>query len=396
MTAGGRAGAHTWSRLLLVVTILVVATAYAMYPSVIAAAARAAGHDDLAPPAVMYVVPLLALTFSVTGLVILRHGSHPIGWLLHGIGLCFACSMVGSALSVYVEVDRWEPGVAARLPIVWSMFGGIAAVVLMTVFLPLLFPTGRPPSRRWWWVAGVGATGLVYAFVAVTILAATRSLADILPDNAVYGTVLVVTIVTGAVGATCSAVVRFRRADGIERRQLMWVSAALVLVGVMVAAALTPLSGDVLTTTPAQLVVVAAWGTIPVSIGIAITRYHLYHIDRIVSRTVTYALVALIVGAVYAAVILSITATVGPRSDLAVAASTLAAAAVVNPARRRIQHAADRRFNRTRYDGQRELDAFAQQLRGQFELAALSDDLARVVNRTLQPSTLLLWLRTPR
>lgn len=173
-------------------------------------------------------------------------------------------------------------------------------------------------------------------------------------------------------------------------------SAAFVLVGVMVTVALTPLSGDVLTTTPAQVVVVAVWGTIPVSIGIAITRHHLYDIDRIVSRTVTYALVALVVGAVYAAVILAITAIVGPRSDLAVAASTLAAAAVVNPARRRIQHAADRRFNRTRYDGQREVEAFAKQLRGQFELAALSDDLARVVSRMLQPSTLALWLRTPR
>lgn len=395
MTTGRQAGAHTWSRLLLVVTILVVAAVYAMYPSV-AAVARAAGRDDLAPSAVLYGVPLLALTFSVTGLVILRHGSHLVGWLLHGIGLGFACAMVGTALGVYVEVGRWEPGVAARLLTTWSVFGGIAAVVLMTVFLPLLFPTGRPPSRRWWWVAGVSAAGLVYASVAVTVSAATGSMDDILPDNAVHGIVLVVSMVTGAVGAASSAVVRFRRADGIERRQLLWVSASLVLVGVMVAVALTPLSGDVLTTTPAQVVVVAVWGTIPVSIGIAITRHHLYDIDRIVSRTVTYALVALVVGAVYAAVILAISAIVGPRSDLAVAASTLAAAAVVNPARRRIQHAADRRFNRTRYDGQRELDAFAKQLRGQFELAALSDDLVRVVNRTLQPSTLVLWLRNPR
>ena len=395
MTTRGHVGAHTWSRLLLVVTILVVAAVYAMYPSV-AAVAHAAGRDDLAPSAVLYGVPLVALTFSVTGLVILRHGSHPVGWLLHGIGLGFACPMVGAALSVYIAVGRWEPGAAARLLLAWSVFGGVFAVVLMTVFLPTLFPTGRPPSRRWWWVAGVGAAGLVYAFVAVTILAATRSLSDILPDNAVHGTVVAVSMVTGAVGATSSAVVRFRRADGIERRQLTWVSAALVLVGVMVAVGLTPLSGDVLATTPAQVVVVAVWGTIPVSIGIAITRHHLYDIDRIVSRTVTYALVALVVGAVYAAVILAITAIVGPRSDLAVAASTLAAAAIVNPARRRIQHAADRRFNRTRYDGQREVEAFAKQLRGQFELAALSDDLARVVNRTLQPSTLALWLRTPR
>jgi len=189
MTTGGQAGAPTWSRLLLVVTILVVAAAYAVYakyPSV-AAVARAAGRDDQAPPAVMYVVPLLALTFSVTGLVILRHGSHLVGWALHGIGLGFACAMVGTALGVYVEVGRWEPGVAARLLTTWSVFGGIAAVVLMTVFLPLLFPTGRPPSRRWWWVAGVSAAGLVYALVAVTVSAATGSMDDILPTTRCMG-----------------------------------------------------------------------------------------------------------------------------------------------------------------------------------------------------------------
>lgn len=120
MTTGGQASVHTWSRLLVVVTILMVAAVYAMFPSV-AAVARAAGRDELAPSAVLYGVPLVALTFSVTGLVILRHGPHPVGWLLHGIGLGFACPMVGAALSVYVAVGRWQPGAAARLLLAWSV-----------------------------------------------------------------------------------------------------------------------------------------------------------------------------------------------------------------------------------------------------------------------------------
>jgi hypothetical protein len=335
------------------------------------------------------------LAFSVTGWVIHRHEPHPVGWLLHGVGFCFASTEVGTVLAVFDGVG-WELDAVARLFVAWTGFGWIPAIVLMTVFLPLLFPTGRPPSRRWWWVAAVGAAALVYAFVAVTLGAATgRPLDEILSEGASW-VVVVVFMGTGAVGATASAVARFLRAEGIERRQLMWVSASLVVVGGTVAFALTPLAGDVLTGTPAQLVEAAVWATIPVSIGIAITRYHLYDIDRIVSRTVSYGLVALIVGAVYALVILVIGSILEPRSDLAVAASTLAAAAVFSPARRRIQNAADRRFNRPRYQARRELDGFAQQLRGEVELAAVSDDLIRVVDRTLEPSSLVLWIRNPR
>ena len=388
-----QAGAYRWSKVLLVVTVVMVMAGYALYPSV-ADLAHAAGREDLVPSGLWFGVPPVALAFSVTGWLIHRHEPHPVGWLLHGVGICFASTEVGTVLAVFDGVG-WELDAVARLLVAWTGFGWIPAIVLMTVFLPLLFPTGRPPSRRWWWVAAVGAAGLVYAFMAVTLDAATGPLDEILPEEASW-IVVVVFMATGAVGATASAVARFLRAEGIERRQLMWVSASLVLVGGTVAFALTPLAGDVLTRTPAQLVEAAVWGTIPVSIGIAITRYHLYDIDRIVSRTVSYGLVALIVGAVYALVILVIGSILGPRSDLAVAASTLAAAAVFSPARRRIQNAADRRFNRPRYEAQRELDGFAQHLRGEVKLAAVSDDLLGVVDRTLQPSSLALWIRSPR
>jgi sulfite exporter TauE/SafE len=135
------------------------------------------------------------------------------------------------------------------------------------------------------------------------------------------------------------------------------------------------------------------WCTIPVSVGIAITRYHLYEIDRIVSRTVSYTLVGLILGAVYAVLVVVVGAALGPQSDLTVAAATLAAAAIFSPVRRRIQHAADRRFNRPSYHAQQELEAFAQHLRGQTRLTTVSDDLIRVVDRTLQPSSAALWIR---
>jgi hypothetical protein len=220
-----QAGAHRWSKALLVVTIVMVTAGYAAYSSV-ATLARSAGREDLAPSGLWFGVPLVALTFSMTGLVIHRHGPHPVGWLLHGVGLCFASTQVGTVLAVFDGVG-WELGLAARLLIAWTGFGWIPAIVLMTVFLSLLFPTGRPPSRRWWWVAGFGAAGLVYAFVAVTLGAATGSpLDEILSEGAAW-VVVVVFMATGALG-------RPRRrsrgfcAEGIERRQLMWVSAPLV------------------------------------------------------------------------------------------------------------------------------------------------------------------------
>ena len=386
------AGAYRWSKVLLVVTVVMLTAGYALYPTV-ATLARAAGREELAPSGLWFGVPPVALAFSVTGWVIHRHEPHPVGWLLHGVGFCFAITEVGTVLHVFDEV-RWELGLAARLLVFWTGFGWVPAVMVMTVFLPLLFPTGRPPGRRWWCVAAVGAAGLVYAFVAVTLGVVTGR--PPLSEEGAAWVGVAMFMAAGSLGATASAVVRFLRADGIERRQLMWVSPSLVLVGGMVAFALTPLSGEVLTGAPAQLAVGAVWGTIPVSIGIAITRYHLYDIDRIISRTVSYGLVALTGGTVYAGVILVIGSVVGPRSDLAVAASTLAAAAVFSPARRRIQNAADRRFNRPRYEARRELDGFAQHLRGEVELAAVSDDLLGIVDRTLQPSSLALWIRSPR
>jgi hypothetical protein len=274
----------------------------------------------------------------------------------------------------------------------WSDRGWIPAVVLLTVFLPLLFPTGRPPSRRWWWVAAIGGAGVVYAFVSVTVESLTLPI-----DEVVGGSPVVeIAMLTGTFGAIASVIARYRRAGDVERHQIKWVSAALVLVCATVAVALTPLFRDLFIQAPVQVLFMAVWWSIPVSIGIAITRFRLYDIDRIVSRTVAYALVALIVGGVYAGVVVLLGSVVGPQSDLAVAASTLAAAAVFRPVRRRVQHAADRRFNRPQYHAQREVAAFAQHLRGQVELIAVSDDLLGVIDRTVQPSSLALWIRTTR
>jgi hypothetical protein len=388
-----RTEVHRSSTVAMAVGIAVAIASFVLYPPA-ADVARAAGRKDLLASDFWFIFPLVALTFSATGLVIHRHGPNLVGWVMHGIGLSLASGVILQTLSIYDGVGR-DLGVTGRVLGAWSDFSWIPGLVLMTVFLPLLFPTGRPPSRRWWWVAGIGAAGVVYAFATVTLEAATGVLYDILSESA-SSVIVSVLMVTGTLGATASVVVRYRRAGDVERHQIKWVSASLLLVCSVAAFAVSPPARDLLTGATVPLVGSAVWCTIPVSIGIAITRYHLYDIDRIVSRTVSYALVGLIVGLIYAGVVVALGSILGSRGDLAIAASTLAAAAVFRPVRRRIQHATDRRFNRPRYQAQRELDAFAQHLRGQVELAAVSDDLIRVVERALQPSSLDLWIRTTR
>jgi hypothetical protein len=381
---------HRLSIVATMATIVLFVPSVVLYPYV-AATARAAGRGALLPSDTWPGFGLVALTFAVTGMVILRHGSNPVGWVMHAIGLCFA-GQSGQMLYILDGVGR-DVGVVGRLLATWTGFGWAPALILMTVVLPLLFPTGRPPNSRWWWVAGIGGIALVYGFVSVT----WDTLTGPLDDVAGGWPVLPPLIVAGAVGAIASVVVRYRRADDVERHQLKWVSTALVIVCTAVALALTPPIGDLMADQALlQLLLIATWCTIPVSVAVAITRHRLYDIDRIVSRTVSYALVGLIVSAVYAGLVLILGATLGPRSDVAVAAATLAAAAVFSPVRRRIQNAADRRFNRPRYHAQQELVTFAQHLRGQTQLTTVSDDLIQVVDRTLQPSSVVLWTRNAR
>lgn len=349
--------------------------------------ARAAGREDLLASDAWFAFVLTGLAFSVPAVMIHWHRSNLVGWVMHGIGILFAGSMIGFPLYIYDSIGA-ELTTAGRVMGAWSDRAWIPAVLLVTVLLPLLFPTGRPPSRRWWWTAAVGGAGVAYAFIEVTFGSLTRPIREV-SDGPLTSSAMVV----GTLGAIASVIVRYRRAGDVERHQIKWVSAALVLACTTVAVALTPPLADLFTRAWIQLVFMAAWWTIPVSVGIAITRRRLYDIDRIISRTVSYAVVALMVAAVYAGVVVVLGTAFGSRSDLAVAASTLAAAAVVRPAQRRVQVAADRRFNRPRYHAQRELDAFALRLRDSVELTAVADDVAGVVRRTLHPSSLTLWIR---
>jgi hypothetical protein len=269
-------------------------------------------------------------------------------------------------------------------------------------FVLLLTPTGSLLSPRWrWWARGMVAAPVVL-LVVVTLapgpfdpryqaLGGPFDLRGFSGVTLVANRVALAVTVLGVVVAAGSLVVRFRRARSVERLQLRWVALAAALVslaGVVVLAGLA-LGAMELVDWAASICV----ALLPVAIGAAILRYRLYDLDRIISRTLGYGLLTLLLAGGYTGVVLGLGQLLGRRSSLAVAVATLAVAAVFQPARRRVQRAVDRRFNRRRYDTARTIQAFSARLRQQVDLEALTTELLGVVEQTMQPTRVSLWLR---
>jgi hypothetical protein len=347
-------------------------------------------------------VPFLA--FATVGAVILaRRPGNRIGWLCWAIGFAITVSAVGSRQVWVVLADQDRSSAWALLPLLATM-AWLGTLLGLLPFLVLLFPTGRLLSRRWRPVAW--AIGLVLGLYLTAVLLTPGPIDLGLRDNpdnplgvkAAEGLLQLVQTTTGVVApvlvlaALASVVVRFRRARGEERQQLKWFTFVIVADLVLflgLAERVGPLGGLVIF--PVGL------SMIPVAIGVAVLRYRLYDIDRIINRTLVYALLTALLGAVYAGVVLVLgqasrgIATKPP--GWAVAAATLAAAALFQPARRRIQQAVDRRFNRRRYNAAKTIEAFSTRLRDQVDLDTLSAELLAVVDQTMEPTRVSLWLR---
>jgi hypothetical protein len=277
-------------------------------------------------------------------------------------------------------------------------FGGMIALMY-------LFPTGRPLNVRHarvftvfgWFLAGVAVLGLLRPG---PLWATGRpNPLGVAPDWTVpvWDVGFVALLVFGLLGIG-SLVVRWRIAGPIERSQLRWVLAAAAAAMVMLALVnVVPDSGNRLEDTIAGVFIAAtAFWSLPAAIVIAITRYRLYEIDRLISRTATYALVVGMSGAVYAGGVFLLRGLLPLEGDLAIAASTLAVAALFNPLRKRVQDRVDRRFNRPRYNAQLEVERFAGCLRTDLDLDDLTNDLLGVVVKTVQPSTASMWIRGHR
>ncbi|HJU01469.1 MAG TPA: hypothetical protein VJ966_09725 [Actinomycetes bacterium] len=367
---------------------------------------RQAGRPDLAafvPGSVVGPVVAVLSAATVGAVLASRRPAHPVGWLLLGFALSLAASGVISSYVTYGLLAR--PGALPAVDLVARYYPatGAAALALLSLVL-LLTPTGSLPSARLrWWAVITAATPVV--LVLVMPVAPGRFDPQLLlasspfSDRALGGVLLVATrvalVVTAlaVVVAAVSLVLRFRRAQGVERQQLRWVALAaalMLLAGPVVLAPVVLESPILVDWTSAVWVVV-----LPVAVGAAVLRYRLYDLDRIISRTLAYGLLTLLLGGGYAVVVLGLGQLVGRESPLVVATATLAVAALFQPARRRVQAVVDRRFNRRRHDTARIIEGFGTRLRHQVDLDTLTTDLLEVVDQTMQPTLASLWLRRP-
>jgi hypothetical protein len=334
------------------------------------------------------------MAVPVTGFVLAsRRPENRIGWLFLVAGLALGLSGFSNPYALHALVAHqgsWPAGQVFGWLSNWIWMIAVAALA----FLFLLFPTGQLRSRRWrpaaWFAGGASALGAVCAVIAASTewadpftLSVPGSPAGLtafflLMTNVLVSAALLVSVV--------ALVVRFAKSSGEERLQLKWcAAAALVLVAVFVASIwVNSAAVNVLQ----SVALLCLW----TAIATAVLKYRLYEIDRIISRTLAYAIVTGLLIGLYAGLVLLATDVLSLRSTVAVAAATLAAAALFNPVRRRVQRVVDRRFNRARYDADMTVALFAAHLKDAVNLDSVQDDLASVVQRALEPAHVSVWI----
>ncbi|HEV2931908.1 MAG TPA: hypothetical protein VGY96_02135 [Streptosporangiaceae bacterium] len=348
-------------------------------------------------------VPSAAIGVLVTR----RQPGNPLGWLFLVSAVCQFIGTVGGgyALLVYHFGHHLPLGpVALALDQIW----GPSLVVFVVAIL--LFPDGRLPSRFWRWVLRVYVVLFVTLLVAEAVaIAGALAAHPVRVDesgglaavdhpvgwfNAVQG-MIIIGIFVLSLSFILRQALSWRRASGERRQQLKWLAS-----GAFVSIVCLFLAGNVGASSgngPTFWGVLGglAWmgvTALPVSIGVAILKYRLYEIDRIISRTLAYAIVTGLLVGVYAGLVLLATEVFGFHSGVAVAVSTLVAAALFSPVRRRVQHVVDRRFNRARYDAERTVNEFAGRLQDVVDPDAVRADLAGVVDAALEPTHVSVWL----
>jgi hypothetical protein len=326
---------------------------------------------------------------------------------LNAIGWLYLAAWMVLALGVFAEeYGRWATvvhadGFAGTFTVWLTNWLFVPALGLLLTYPLLLFPDGHLPSPRWRWVGW--ATGVVTVSWCIAFAYSGADYADAAGRDALnpytpqrlvglfdLGKIALAILFISLVGCSvASLVVRFRRSGPLERAQIKW----LMLAGAA-AATFLALPVDHGTGNWVDVLLGFVLALLPISVGVAILRYRLYDIDRIISRTASYALVTGLLLAVYFVIVTSVT-TLLPQSTnaFAVAAATLTAAAAFRPLLDRVQKAVDRRFDRARYDGQRTVDVFAARLRDEVDAERVSDDLLTLVRDTVQPTGVGLWLR---
>jgi hypothetical protein len=345
----------------------------------------------------------ISAPFAVVGFVLAwRKPGNPLGWIILGTAVLIALS---EDASYYTVADyRLRHG---GLPLGWVALlaqPGWAPGIVLFGLTVLLFPDGRPPSPRLRWVVWVyAATGVLWiaSAAALTVWAVIGHHTQVdsagnllLLGNGIQApfwwkllsNVFLVLGVAGWLVSIAAQVLSYRRSTGDRRQQLKWLMCGSAVALIAIVAGSIGLAGTV------GGVGVLGFLALPLSIGVAVLRYGLFEIDRIISRTLAYAIVTGLLVGVYAGIVLLSTDVLSLTSSVAVATSTLVAAALFNPLRRRVQRVVDRRFNRARYDGEQTVAAFAVRLKDAVDLDSVRDDLASVVQKALEPAHVSVWM----
>jgi hypothetical protein len=346
----------------------------------------------------------------VAALIVSRQPRNTIGWVLMvPVGLY----VVGGPIGSYIE--RLAPSSPAPtvplLLMLWFNNWSWLLLIFPLLFIPLLFPNGRPPTPRWRWV-GVAAIVWATFFVLMATLAQQISAGtkpDLVFDNPIgvlredmverLVGVWIAGLVVLVVACAVALFVRYRRANETEREQIKWLLyACAVFLVVYVGGFVSGLGG---TTSLGGYI----WGvffglsviTLPAAIGIAVLKYRLYDIDVVINRTLVYGSLTVTLVLFYLGGVVSLQyafrALTGQESQIAIVASTLAIAALFNPLRKRVQEFVDRRFYRRKYDAAKTLRAFSSRLRNETDLDTLNDHVVGVIGETMQPAHVSVWLR---
>jgi hypothetical protein len=379
-------------------------------------------HIDAGRMFAVAVLAVAAVAYTGAGrLISSRMPGNAIGWLLSLVGLSVAIAAFTEQYALYGLVTA--PGSVPAARVAGALAAGTASLTIALLLpLILLFPDGRLPSRRWrpvLWAMSVVMVGwasqLFQAGTRVTGGLTNALDADhadypnpfgILPRHGWYSGLLAVifglAVVTGVL-VVASVFVRRRGAGPELRKQLAWLGYVGVVTAVWVVAQilnalLAPpsLSNGWLGTLIWGFMELTPIAGIPAAVAVAVLKYRLYEIDKIISRTLAYAIVTGLLVGVYAGLVLLATQVLTIKSPVAVAVATLAAAALFTPLRSRVQHLVDRRFNRTRYDADQTLSAFAARLKDAVDQDAVRADLLGVVHRSLEPSHAAVWVRPVR
>ncbi len=362
----------------------------------------------------------LFLAFPVVGtLISTRRPENAVGWVCLAAGLCWMSIGIEEQWNAYVLASTGEPLVSVTY-VALTQGLWVPPVGLLGIYMILLFPDGKLPSRRWRplaWFAGVLMVFLVLAFAflpgplegfpGVRNPLGIESLAWVSEKIIFVILLLPVCILASAV----SLVFRYRRASGEVRQQIKWLAFAACFLGanyfgvLLVQIIFVPASTD---SGPAaepawssllNNLVFLSYASIPIAVGVAVLKYRLYDIEIIINRALVYGLLTLLLAGTYLGSVVSLQyvfrSLTGEDSQIVIVASTLAIAAMFVPLRRRIQSFIDRRFYRRKYDAARTLEAFSVRLRSETDLDRLGSAMVSVAHETIQPSHASLWLREP-